>query len=667
MTSLSDLSRRPADVFIAVLVAGALAISPFYQGFEVVLLCGVVAALLAALFAILWRRYDAGIALPRHALPVALLLLWLWFALSLAWHPVLYIGVYNFWWLGTLPMAFVLYWLWRKHPLCQPVTRISAALLGAGLAGYAGIQFFAFGLPPRSVFININAHAALLNLVLLPAVGFYLMVASKRRPDRRVQVALAVLIALLAFAVALTRGRGSMLSLVAGLALVSFIAWRKLPARVWITPLALCLGAFAAANLAWQGGVTERYAELANLMGVGSMQARLLIWEGAWQLLREAPWFGIGLGMFALAYPAVRASQDSSAGFLVHNDYLQLWLEAGLPALLLILAVAVAALVLFVRIQRSPKFGKTAKLEAAGLAAGMLAVSMHTAVDFNFFVLPILMLTGFMLARLLELGGKSAGMRIVVWRPSKMLSAGGWRALLVTGFFFPAVYFFSAPASIYYTDKGVALAAQGRLLEAEAALVRASGLYPFADNIYISQADLYRYMLTLMPVEFGADRRRLYDAALSLLDRAERLNAYRPLNFLVRGRLYAENPDLAGADAVPMATGAFERALALNPRFYPARVAWANLLIAGNDTAAAKALVETGLRQFYMVHEGIVPYFALAGRLRAAAGDRAGAEEMGKRIKTAMAASGWRWVPLPENAPVLERPEKLTEKLAPES
>jgi len=292
---------------------------------------------------------------------------------------------------------------------------------------------------------------------------------------------------------------------------------------------------------------------------------------------------------------------------------------------------------------------------------------MHTAVDFNFFVLPILMLIGFMLARLLELGGKSAGVRIAVWRPSRLLSAGGWRILLVTGFLFPAVYFISAPASIYYTDKGVALAAQGHLIEAENALIRASGLYPFADNIYISQADLYRYMLTLMPVEFGAERRRLYDAAFSLLDRAERLNAYRPLNFLVRGRLYAENPDLAGADAVRMAAGAFERALALNPRFYPARVAWANLLIAGNDTAAARALVEVGLREFYMVHEGIVPYFALAGRLRAAAGDRAGAEEMGERIKAAMAASGWSWVPLPENAPVLERPEKLVEKLEPAS
>jgi Tfp pilus assembly protein PilF len=116
-----------------------------------------------------------------------------------------------------------------------------------------------------------------------------------------------------------------------------------------------------------------------------------------------------------------------------------------------------------------------------------------------------------------------------------------------------------------------------------------------------------------------------------------------------------------------MAAGSYERALALNPRFYPARVAWANLLIAGNDTAAARALVEDGLRELYMVHEGIVPYFALAGRLRAAAGDQAGAEEMGERIKAAMAASGWRWVPLAENVPVLERPGKLMEKLAPES
>ncbi|MEW6330516.1 MAG: O-antigen ligase family protein [Pseudomonadota bacterium] len=665
MTNQPDLLRRPADALVAVLVAGALVVSPFFQGFEAVLLCIVVAALLAALFTILWRQHKTGISLPRHALPVALLFLWLWFAASLAWHPVVYVGVYNFWWLGTLPLAFALYWLWREHPLCRLVTRISAALLGAGLAGYAIFQFFALGLPARSVFIYINAHAALLNLILLPAAGFFLMTATRHRPDRRVQIALAILIALLAFAVALTRGRGSMLSLAAGLALLSVIGWRELPARVWAVPPALCLGAFAAANLAWQGGVLERHAELAALMNVGSMQARLLIWDGAWQLLREAPWFGSGLGMFALAYPAVRAPQDSSAGFLVHNDYLQLWLEAGLPALLLILAVAVAAFVLFARIQRSPRLGKPARLEAAGLFAGVLAVSLHTTVDFNFFVLPTLMLTGFMLARLLELGGKSAGVRIVIWRPARLLSANGWRALLVTVFFFPAVYFISVPASIHYTDKGIALAAQGQLLEAEAALLRASVFYPFADNIYISQADFYRYMLTLIPAEFGDDRRRLYDSAVALLDRAERLNAYRPLNHLVRGRLYAENPGFAGADAAGMATRSYERALALNPRFYPARVAWANLLIARDDTAAARALVEAGLNESYLVHEGIVPYFALAGRLRSDAGDAAGAEEMGERIKAAMAASGWRWTPLPEAAATLERPEKPVEKQEP--
>lgn len=658
MTPLSDLLHRPASMLIALLVVGAMAISPFFQGFEAGLLCAVVAALLLALLVTLWQAHDTGLALPRNPLAVALLLLWVWFAVSLVWHPVVYIGVYNFWWLGTLPIAFAWYWSWREHPWCRPVTRISAALLGAGLAGYAIFQFFALGLPPRSVFININSHAALLNLVLLPAAGFFLIAATGRRPDRRLQFALAVLIALLAFAIALTRGRGSMLSLVVGLALIALIAWRKLPVRVWVTPLALCLGAFVAANLAWQGGVSERYAELADPMGAGSMQARLLIWESTWQLLREAPWLGIGLGMFALAYPAVRSPQDSSAGFLVHNDYLQLWLEAGLPALLLLFVAMLAVTMLFVRAQRSPRLGKAAKLELAGLFAGVLAVSLHTAVDFNFFVLPTLMLIGFMLARLLDLGGKSAGVRIAVWRPSVSMSAGAWRALLVTTFFFPAVYFISAPASIHYTDKGIALAAQGDLLEAEESLLRASAFYPFADNIYISQADLYRYMLTLMPANTGKDRKRIYDAAHALLDRAEGLNRFRPLNHLVRGRLYAENRELAGDSAVRMAVAGWRRALALNPRFYPARVAWANLLIAEGDTAAARALVEEGLREYYLVHEGIVPYFALVGRLRADAGDRAGAEEMGERIKAAMAASGWRWVLLPENAPVLERPEK---------
>ena len=71
-------------------------------------------------------------------------------------------------------------------------------------------------------------------------------------------------------------------------------------------------------------------------------------------MLMDAPWLGIGLGTYWLYWPTYRHPDDTSGGFYVHNDYLQIWIETGLPGFLLLLAVYVAVFIMFVRLVRHP-------------------------------------------------------------------------------------------------------------------------------------------------------------------------------------------------------------------------------------------------------------------------------------------------------------------------
>jgi hypothetical protein len=99
----------------------------------------------------------------------------------------------------------------------------------------------------------------------------------------------------------------------------------------------IVLTSYLLANILQNGEVGARLGTLAKLGSADD--GRFLIWERAWQMLMDAPWWGIGLGTYWLHWPPYRNPLDSSGGFYVHNDYLQIWIETGLPGLLLLLAV----------------------------------------------------------------------------------------------------------------------------------------------------------------------------------------------------------------------------------------------------------------------------------------------------------------------------------------
>lgn len=590
-------------------VAAALALAVFYHGPQLVLLAGVQLALVVWLALSFAAPNPDGLRFPLTPLSASVTLFWLWLAISLLWSSVPVISIINFWWVGSFALVFWCYTLSAdRGRLRFYATRF--ILAGAlALCVYALVQRFAWGEPPRATFINIHSFAALLMLVALPLAGHFLA-ALHARADRHSVYAIGAGLFVLVFTIAVTQGRGTALSLWLG-AGVLVVLGRTIGVRPLLTLLGMFVIAYVAANVLLQGGIDDRLATLADPASAGA--ARFVIWRGSWEMLQAHPWFGIGLGTYYLAWPPYRDPTDTSLGFFVHNDYLQLWIETGLPGLLLLLAMPAAALWMLMRRLRRPRFDIGLRLESAGLFSGLFAVAAHSFVDFNFYILPTSVLAGLVLGRLHECTADAARERRL--QPARFLQLRAYRLIVVLLALFPASYFAALGLSDHFYKRGFDLALHGDLEEADHAMAWAETLMRSDDKVLISRADLYRHVLNRLPKADAAARRSLYDSALSMLDQAERGNPYRALIHIVRARILAENRDLTGPTAVTRAETEYERALALDPRGFQSRQAYAQLLLASGRSDEAYRLLEAGLHYWYYPGASVLTYYSDAARL----------------------------------------------------
>lgn len=610
-----------------VCIAVALGFAVFYQGDDIRWLSVTQVALLLWLATVLAVGYAGGLSLPLTPLSVSLALFWLWLALSLLWTRVPLTSQVNFWWVGTFVLVFWTYTLAPRRELLWRAAAAVALLAAVVLCAWALLQVFISGLTPRASFINPHSFAALLMLVALPLAAYLLnALAWGRMP---VAIAYACVLALLFFTIALTRGRGTAIALALALAIFVLLHLRRAAPRHLLLVVGLWLAAYAAANLVLGGALGDRFATLAA--PEQAVTPRLLIWSGAWQMALQHPWLGIGLGTYYQAWPPFRDPSDQSLGFYVHNDYLQLWIETGLPGVLLLLVVLLAATAMFVRYCRRADVDRFARSEAIGLWCGLAAVAAHSFVDFNFYILSISLLAGLALGRLHQLMTSIAPMRSLALLPAQRLRPLIYRLSIVVLVVGPTLFWVEIGVADVYFQRGLIAAARGDIEEADRAYHRAEQLAGFS-NMYLTHADMYRAALSNLPADAGDDRRLLYEQALALLARAVDANPYAASAFVVRGRLYEQTPDLAGADWRVLAGHDYRRALQLNPRFYLARVQWAQQLLTADEVAAAREVLESGLAHWYDPLPSLVTYYELAARVRRQTGDGVGAAELAQRV-----------------------------------
>ena len=209
---------------------------------------------------------------------------------------------------------------------------VTAAIVGGCLAGlYSSYEFYHHigwaGTARSSLVmgheaINPNVFATRLLLPLALSVGAFFSV----RPAWLKTVVLGCS-ALLTLAVLLTLSRGAALAVLV-MAFVFLL-------RFGVNPRILMIGALLAGiSLTLPGEFYKRFSEAAATGGAG----RLDIWLVGWEMLKHYGIFGAGISNFSNVYTIYAGYAPRFVGFdrASHNLYLEMFVEAGLIGILLL-------------------------------------------------------------------------------------------------------------------------------------------------------------------------------------------------------------------------------------------------------------------------------------------------------------------------------------------
>jgi hypothetical protein len=115
------------------------------------------------------------------------------------------------------------------------------------------------------------------------------------------------------------------------------------------------------------------------------------IYAATWQLILERPWLGAGANMFWPLFEPIRPAVFGDKTFnFAHCDYLQIWLEYGLPGLVLFAGLGAAALL------RARALSRRLAADPLPLAIGaaLAGCFAHAFVDFPFYIPFVLFIVG---------------------------------------------------------------------------------------------------------------------------------------------------------------------------------------------------------------------------------------------------------------------------------
>jgi O-antigen ligase len=162
----------------------------------------------------------------------------------------------------------------------------------------------------------------------------------------------------------------------------------RLVQRFGLTGLLL---AALALGIIWVGGdpLAEHFeatrTEIAPQAADSSGVRRAEIWRATWEMFKENPAAGVGLGAYWVAISHYHRASGAMVPQQAHNDYLELAASGGIPGLALLLAF----LLLLVRRARARlSGGGTCSGRAAvwGALAGLAGIAAHSFVDFGLHV-----------------------------------------------------------------------------------------------------------------------------------------------------------------------------------------------------------------------------------------------------------------------------------------
>lgn len=253
-------------------------------------------------------------------------------------------------------------------------------------------------------FINRNHFAFLMEMVLGLVAGIIL----GRGGVRREQVLIYLAVALPVWtALVLSNSRGGLFAMLAQVLFVGILFTFLQPAatnvkkrganasslvgriaRSFLFRAGLVAGLIALVFIGalWIGG--EQLATRLETVQqeVGGMETsegvrREEIWQATWQLIKDHPIAGVGMGGYWTAIPKYHRASGKMTPQEAHNDYLELLASGGLIGV----ALFCWFLMLFIRSARSRlrRTGGFARAASMGSLVGIFGVAVHSFVDFG--------------------------------------------------------------------------------------------------------------------------------------------------------------------------------------------------------------------------------------------------------------------------------------------
>ena len=613
---------------LALIIAAFIA-SLFFNGIDIRFFALVFILLLGWILFSGITAYRKGYQIGNLLILVSMVLFWLWLGIDIVFSPVFYLSVVNFWWVGIFPLMYFAYsFSADKDALWESLFAL-LVITGVVLSLYALYQMLALQDQPRATFYNKNSLAALINLLLFPLLALTLI-----KSKSNWVIASGSSIFVFTLFLALINSRGALLAFSLSFITLLVLGWYQIDKRRLVMLGLVIIGAFVTASLVLNyvpqitgTDVVERFATLQDTESAGL--SRFVIWQPAWELFLQHPWTGIGLGCYFLAIPPLLHNDDHSAGFYVHNDYLQIALETGLPGFIFLLLILLATLYRFVKSLRAIHSGHPQRLHFLALFAALLTLAIHSAFTFNLYVMPIMLLAGLLLGRFNQLADHLEDRQILTWQPAMLFRPTVYYSALGIITVILSSYFISIGVAHHYQHKAYSLAAANQLENAHQAFRIAQKLAPRVDSAYYADADLLRKSALLL-----ANRPELAQGLLEearvLLARAEALNPLRAQTPYIHGLVLQQASPETQTDIID----AYQTALKRNPRFIPARLALARYLLEHDKHDNAVQLLQDGLGYSY---RQLSPAYLQLLEMNSAAAIRMGNDELANNLSGLLA------------------------------
>ncbi len=301
---------------------------------------------------------------------------------------------------------FVYGWLFflvlnNLHRQESTLTLLSAALVvGTAISLYAGYQFLtesdqvwgvarpqAYHGRGSGTFICPNHLAGYLEM-LLP-VALAIVILSRRRAVARIFTAYAALTIFAGIGVSVSRG-GYLATGVSLLFLLGVLLWNRAFRRYALVGLVV-LVALTAVFLQKVRHPRDRFRLMFVEGQQESVSVRNDLWHATARMWLDHPWVGVGPAHFDLRFPAYRPETVQTRPIWSHNDYLNALADWGLVGGVLI-GGALVSLAWggwrtwrFVRRDSNSLTAKPSDRAAfvLGAGTGLLALAVHSFVDFN--------------------------------------------------------------------------------------------------------------------------------------------------------------------------------------------------------------------------------------------------------------------------------------------